>query len=78
MPRGEVCNYFPLVCRGRKTSCTLFGFNVYTACVGIYSVGLFIGVFSGPKATDWQRLRYPAFLFVWSVKLVSTSSDLGI
>ena len=28
MPCGEVCKSFPLVCRGHKTSCTLFGFNV--------------------------------------------------
>lgn len=64
MPRGEVY-HSPLVCRGVKTLCTLFGFNVYTGCVGINLYGLFIGVFSGPKATDWQRHRYPAFLFVW-------------
>ena len=55
MPRGEVY-YFPLVCRGAKASCTLFGFNVYTACVGINLFGSFMRVFLGPKVTDWQRL----------------------
>ena len=62
--------YFPLVCRGHITSCTLFGFNVYITSAGITLFGLFMKVFLGPKVTDWQRLRYPAFLIVWSVKLV--------
>ena len=63
MPHGEVF-YSPLVCRGIKTLCTLFGFNVYTDCVGINLFSLIYGGFLGPKATDGQRRRYPAFLFV--------------
>ena len=44
---------------------------------GYQSVWFIYRGFLRPKATDWQRHRYPAFLFVWSVIMRFNLSGSG-
>lgn len=69
---------FPLgVQRTSSPHAHFFGSCYISNGVGIILFGLLIRGFSGPKATNWQIHRYPAF-FLCLDQLIMVASSLGI